>query len=112
MNDSILTSIKKLLGIQAEMTHFDEDVLVGINLAINTLSQIGLESAKNFVVNGVEELWSDFVSDHDILSTVKTYIHLKVKMVFDPTNGTVVSQSYENMIKECEWRIRHHIEEN
>ena len=102
--DSILTSIKKLLGIMDSYTQFDADIIMHINSAINVLSQIGLSSAEGFYISDESAVWSDLIDDGADLDLVKTYIYLKVRMAFDPPTGAV-ADSFKEMIKEHEWRI-------
>lgn len=102
--DSILKSIKKLLGITEEYTHFDPDIIMHINSAFFTLNQLGVGPDSPFVISGVEDEWSDFNSNTD-LESVKSYIYLKVRVLFDPpTNSSLLSSIQEN-IKELEWRL-------
>ena len=105
MNDSILTTIKKLLGIAADDTSFDVDVIVHINMAINVLLQLGVGPTTGFSITGDTETWSDYISDMSKLEMVKTYIYLKVKLVFDPPAQSRVIESYENQIKELDFRL-------
>lgn len=105
MNDSILITIKKLLGIAADDTSFDVDVIVHINMAINVLLQLGVGPATGFSITGNTETWSDYISDMSKLEMVKTYIYLKVKLVFDPPAQSRVIESYENQIKELDFRL-------
>ena len=105
MNDSILTTIKKLLGIAEDDTSFDTDVIVHINMAINVLFQLGVGPSTGFSITGATETWSDYISDMSKLEMVKTYIYLKVKLVFDPPAQSRVIESYENQIKELDFRL-------
>lgn len=105
MNDSILITIKKLLGIAADDTSFDVDIIVHINMAINVLFQLGVGPSTGFSITGATETWSDYISDMSKLEMVKTYIYLKVKLVFDPPAQSRVIESYENQIKELDFRL-------
>lgn len=105
MNDSILITIKKLLGIAADDTSFDVDVIVHINMAINVLLQLGVGPATGFSITGDTETWSDYISDMSKLEMVKTYIYLKVKLVFDPPSSSRVIESMENQLKELDFRL-------
>lgn len=104
MNDSILTTIKKLLGIAEDDTSFDTDVIININMALNVLFQLGVGPETGFSITGNTETWSDYISDMSKLEMVKTYIYLKVKLIFDPPQSSRVIESIENQIKELEWR--------
>lgn len=104
MNDSILTTIKKLLGIAEDDTSFDTDVIININMALNVLLQLGVGPENGFSITGNTETWSDYIDDMSKLEMVKTYIYLKVKLIFDPPQSSRVIESIENQIKELEWR--------
>lgn len=104
MNDSILTTIKKLLGIAEDDTSFDTDVMININMALNVLFQLGVGPETGFSITGNTETWSDYISDMSKLEMIKTYIYLKVKLIFDPPQSSRVIESIENQIKELEWR--------
>jgi hypothetical protein len=104
MNESILTTIKKLLGISEEDTSFDIDIIVNINSAFSILYQLGVGDS-GFSITGSSETWSDYLEDMSKLEMIKNYIYLKVKLVFDPPQSSRVIESYENQIKELEFRI-------
>ena len=103
--DSILTSIKKLLGITAEDTSFDTDVIIQINTAFTVLKQLGVGPEKGFRIHDSSEVWSDFLTGDEQLEAVKTYIYLKVKLVFDPPTSASVLEAYQREVKEYEWRL-------
>ena len=105
MKDSILTSIKKLLGITEDYINFDTDIIIHINSAFTTLKQLGVGPAKGFRITGKEETWDKFVADEDFLDSVKTYVYLKVKIVFDPPLNSSVMEAFKQEIKEFEWRL-------
>lgn len=104
MNDSILTSIKKLLGIDAQYTSFDQDIIIHINSVIAILKQIGVGN-QNFSITGTTEKWSDYLGSETGLEEIKTYIYLKVRKIFDPPTSSAVASSFDELIKELEWRI-------
>lgn len=104
--ESILTSIKKLLGIEADYTHFDADLIIHINSVFSILAQIGVGPADGFSITGANEVWSDFIEDDSkMFSLVKSYMHLKVKLLFDPPLGSAVMESINRQISEFEWRL-------
>lgn len=105
MEESILTSIKKLLGIAEEYTHFDTDIMIHINTAIMTLNQLGVGPEEGFRVTSDADSWSDFIEDDDYLDAAKTYVYLKVKLVFDPPLSGSVMEAMKESIKEYEWRL-------
>lgn len=104
--ESILTSIKKLLGIAEDYTHFDPDIIVHINSAFSVLTQLGVGPTEGFSIEDDQSVWSDFVTDDSKIKFIKTFIHLKVKLYFDPPLSTAVIESTNNLIKELEWRIQ------
>lgn len=109
-NQEILTNIKKLLGITKEDTSFDTDVLININSAFTTLRQLGIGPSEGFRITGYDEEWDEFISDDEMLDSVKTYIYLKVKLVFDPPLNASLLESFERQIKELEWRLNVSVE--
>ena len=104
--ESILTSIKKLLGIAEEYTQFDNDIIMHINSVFMTLTQLGVGPSEGFSIEDDSAYWSDFIPDFNKLQAVKTYIYLKVRLVFDPTSlGSATLAAYERQIQELEWRL-------
>lgn len=103
--ESILTSIKKLLGIAEEYTHFDTDLIIHINSAFGVLNQLGVGPENGFTITGQYELWNEFLSNDATLELVKTYTYLKVKQMFDPPTSSAVAESVKRQIEEFEWRI-------
>jgi len=102
MDTSILTTIKKMLGISEDDTAFDTDIINYINMVMFNLKQLGV--IDNFVVTGKNDYWSDFVPDENLLGTVQTYIYSKVRMIFDPPTGAA-SSALTALISELEWRL-------
>ena len=105
--ESILTSIKKLLGVPEEYSQFDPDIVMHINTVFLNLTQLGIGPAAGFFIEDDGAVWSDFVNidDEPQLNAVKTYIYLKVKMVFDPPLSAAVIESINRTIAELEWRL-------
>lgn len=103
--NSILTTIKKLLGIVPEDTSFDSEIIVCINTVLMTLSQIGVGPAEGFLVEDETATWDEFVSESDNLAAIKTYIHLRVKLLFDPPTNSTHMKAIEDSIREYEWRL-------
>ena len=103
--DSILLSIKKLLGIDALCDHFDTDVIMYINSALSNLTQLGVGPPDGFMVTSNTETWASLLTDSKKLEFVKTYVYLKVKLVFDPPSSSSVIDVIDRQIKELEWRI-------
>lgn len=105
MEGSILNTIKKLLLIPKDCVDFDTDLIVAINTAFSTLYQMGVGTDKPFSINDDTAVWSDFMESNDDMEMVKTYIHLKVKMIFDPPQSSAVIEVYKDMTKEYETRL-------
>ena len=105
MNDSILQTIKQLLGISEADESFDPNIIILVNSVLNILSQIGLEEANNFQITGSSETWNEFFRDRKDLEIVKTYICFKVKMMFDPPTSSAALEATKRVLDEQEWRI-------
>ena len=106
MQESILTSIKKLLGITEDYTHFDTDVIMHINSVFMILMQLGIGPAEGFSITGDSEVWSDFLSDATWFESVKSYVYLKVKLIFDPPQSGTLLNAIEKQVSEFEWRCQ------
>jgi len=102
--ESILTSIKKMLGITAEYTHFDTDLIIHINSVLSTLYQISPLFPRDLMITGADEKWSDLIDEATGIELVKTYVYLKVRLIFDPPTGGV-QDAFKQMADELEWRI-------
>lgn len=105
MNDSILTSIKKMLGITEEYTHFDQDIIIHINTVLMILRQLGVGPEEGFNITDSYETWGDFLTDNKDIEAVKTYVYLKVRLLFDPPLSSAVTESINRSINELEWRL-------
>lgn len=103
--ESILTSIKKMLGIADDYTHFDTDIIIHINTALNILTQLGVGPSEGFSIFDKELRWDDFVPSDSKLDLIKTYVYLKVRMLFDPPLSSAVAEAMKENIKELEFRI-------
>lgn len=102
--DSILSSIKKMLGIEEDYTHFDQELIIFINSVFGILYQLGVgPKSTAFHISDSSETWDEFLVG-DQIETVKSYIFMKVKLLFDPPSSSSVSNSYQELIKEFEWR--------
>lgn len=107
MNESILTSIKKLLGIDKLDKNFDPDIIMHINSALMILTQLGLGKSDGFFITDETETWNDFLNG-DFVSKfegAKTYVYMKVKLIFDPPTSSAVIESMTRMVNEFEWRL-------
>ena len=105
--ESILTSIKKLLGITEDYKHFDSDIIMHINSVLSVLNQLGVGPSKGFAIKDDSEVWTDFVSEEELLKleAIKSYVYLKVKLLFDPPLAAAAIESTNKLISELEWRI-------
>lgn len=103
--DSILTSIKKLLGPEENQTQFDPDIIMHINTVFADLNQLGAGPEDGFAITDKTEKWTDFISDPKKFQNIKTYMYLRVKLVFDPPESSAVIASMEREINKLEWRI-------
>lgn len=104
--DSILTSIKKLLGIAQECTDFDMDLIIHINSVLMILTQLGVGPEKGFTIKDSRDLWEDFLEDDlSKLEAVRTFVYLKVRLIFDPPSNSAVIESINRTISELEWRL-------
>lgn len=100
---SILSSTKKLLGIEDEATQFDTDIKIGINSALMILNQIGFDS---FIVSDKEDTWGDFLGEVDDCEAVKSYVYLKTRLMFDPPSNSSLIEAFERQVKELESRLQ------
>lgn len=103
--DSILTSIKKLLGIAEEYNHFDGDLIMHINSAFSILTQLGVGPSEGFSIDDDGATWDEFIQDSKTIESVKSYVYLKVKLLFDPPISSAVLESTNKLIGELEWRL-------
>ena len=108
--DSILNSIKKLLGGESNSSFFDDDLIIHINSAFTTLSQLGLGPKEGFTISSDSDTWSDFIEDVTQHEWIKTYVYLKVKLIFDPPLNSSVLEAMKQTISEYEWRISVRVE--
>ena len=103
--DNILSSIKKLLGIPTEETAFDSDIIMHINSVFMILNQLGIGPTDGFTISDDYALWSDFIPDGQNLELVKSYMYMKVRLMFDPPSSSAVLSAMEKSSSEFEWRL-------
>lgn len=103
--DSILLSVKKLLGIQSDYTVFDTDIIVGINSSLMFLNQIGVGPTMAFSISDERQTWYDFIGNKKNLEAVKSFVYLKTRLIFDPPSNSFLVTAIENQIKELEYRL-------
>jgi hypothetical protein len=103
--ESILTSIKKLLGIGEADTNFDDDIIMHINSVIFILTQLGVAPEKNFSIDDKVPVWDDYVPASQNLRVIRSYIYLRVRLLFDPPLTGVMCDIMKKQADEFEWRI-------
>ena len=107
MNESILISVKKLLGIDELDKHFDPDIIMHINSALMVLTQLGLGKSEGFIIEDDTKTWDEFLNENFIskFAGAKTYVYMKVKLIFDPPPSSAAIESMTRMVNEFEWRL-------
>lgn len=105
MEESILKSTKKILGLDADYTPFDLDVITHINAAFSILNQLGVGPVDGFMIEDDTAVWGDFVVPNNQLHLVKTYVYLKTRILFDPPATSYLIEATNQQIKEYEWRL-------
>ena len=103
--DSILNSIKKMLGITEEYDAFDAILVMHINSIFMSLNQLGVGPSEGFSIIDETDKWSDFIKEDPRLESIKSYVYLKVKLLFDPPMNSALIDSVNLPISELEWRI-------
>lgn len=111
MNDSILNSVKLQLGILPEYTVFDQQLILAINTAFSILHQLGVGPKDGYAIEDESNRWDEVVTKQS-LNMVKSYIFLKVKLLFDPPATSFVLDAYNKQLAEMEWRINSEVEIN
>lgn len=112
MEPSILKSVKKTLGLEADYTAFDQDVLMHINSVFTILQQLGVGPATGFAIEDDTATWDTFLGSNPNLNAAKSYIYLRVRLLFDPPQTSFLVQAMEKQIQEFEWRlnVQHELE--
>jgi len=105
VSESILTSVKKILGIDDGYVVFDVDVTLHINSVFSTLQQLGIGPAEGFAIEDDTATWDDFLDGSLPFNAVKTYVCLRVKLLFDPPTTSYFIEAIEKQVKELEWRL-------
>ncbi len=107
MPQSILDSIKKLLGIEAEYTHFDTDIIMHINSTFAKLDQIGITPTGSvYQITDKEDKWEDFIADFAAINMVRSYMYTAVRLLFDPPATSFGIEAMKSQCSEYEWRLR------
>lgn len=102
--DSILDTTKKLLGFESDYTAFDLDIITHINAVFFTLTQLGVGPSTGFLITGKEANWTDYIGAENI-NAVKSYMFMRVRMMFDPPTTSFHLDSLKKMAEEIEWRL-------
>lgn len=105
MADSILNSVKKVLGLDPSYTVFDTDVVLHINSVLSTIAQLGIGPTEGFMIEDDAATWDSLIGDDHRLNAIKTYVYLRVRMLFDPPTTSFVIEAMEKQILELEWRL-------
>ncbi len=103
--DSILQSTKRHLGIQEEYGHFDCELIDWINAAFSTLHQLGVGPESPYRISSADNIWSEFIQNEAAIESVREYVYLKVRLVFDPPSSSAVIDAFERYATELEWRL-------
>ena len=103
--DSVLLTIKKLLGIDSDYTHFDKDIIIHINSVLMTLNQIGIGPEEPVTISSEMDTWSNILGDTKNLEAIKTYVYIKVRILFDPPSSSFVLEALKRQADEIEWRL-------
>mgnify|MGYP001190343655 CR=1 FL=1 len=101
---SILDDVKKVLGLDTEYTVFDKDLIIHINTVFMILNQIGVGPHDGFTINDNSTTLTEYVND-DKLEAIKTYIYLRVRLLFDPPTNSFLITAMESQMREIEWRL-------
>lgn len=105
MTDSILTSVKKICGVSDDYTVFDQDFIMNINSALGTLNQLGIGPPLGFAIDDATATWTDFLGDDVRMNPMKTYVCLRVRLLFDPPTTSYLIEALNKQILELEWRL-------
>lgn len=105
MSESILDTIKIMLGLEKDYDAFDTEIITYINSALFTLSQLGVGPEAGFSITGSDEIWSNFIDEKSNLIAVQTYIKLKVQLLFDPPSNSFAVDAINKQIDELTWRL-------
>lgn len=110
MTDSILDSIKKVVNVPVDDPDFDPDLIMHINSVLSTLNQLGVGPQEGFMIQDKNAVWDSILGGDPRLNSVKSYIHLRVRLLFDPPGTSFAIAAFEKQIEELAWRINAHQE--
>lgn len=103
--ESILNSIKKMLGPTDVYTQFDVDIITHINTAFKDLKRLGVGPSNGFIIEDDTTVWTDFITDPIKCADAKTYVYLSVKLVFDPPTNSSVLKAMQERLDKLEWTM-------
>jgi hypothetical protein len=103
--DSILSSVKKVVGLDDSYDVFDLDIMMHINSVFSDLNQLGLGPTLGFEITGDTETWDAFTNGDPLLNSVKSYVYLRVKLLFDPPTTSFAITAQEEQVRKAEWRL-------
>jgi len=109
VDDSILNTTKKILGIAPEYTAFDLDIITHINSMFFVLNQLGVGPTEGFMITDNTSKWSEFIEAEAIIA-VKTYMGLRVRLIFDPPATGPATDAMNKQAEMLEWRLHTHME--
>lgn len=112
MSDSILDSVKKVLGLGTDYDVFDGEVMLHINSVLSTLNQLGIGPEEGFYIDDRETTWGNYLGNDSNLNSVKSYLSLSVRLLFDPPQNSNITSAIKEQIKEFEWRINAYREDS
>ena len=112
MTESILNTTKKILGISEDYKAFDLDIVTHINSVLGTLNDLGVGPVNGFMITGPDETWDELIENEMRLNRVKSYVYLRVRLLFDPPTSSFHLESLKEQVKEMEWRLTNVIEIN
>ena len=105
MEESILKTIKQLIGCPDDFEQFDLDLMIHINSAFATLTQLGVGPKEGYRITGVDNVWNEFEDDAQKLSLIKDYVYIKTRLLFDPPTTGSLMDSLKEELKEMKWRL-------
>jgi len=105
VTESILNSVKKVLGVASDVTHFDLDIMMHINTTFSTLNQLGIGPDEGYMIEDSSASWDAFLGSDPRLNNVKTYVYLRVRTLFDQPQTSFLNDAMKKQIEELEWRL-------
>ena len=105
MEQSILKSTKKNLGIDPSYDAFDDQIIMHINSVFSTLQQLGVGPVGGYMIEDDTAVWDDFLADDPRYNSIKTYMYLRIRLIFDPPATSFAIAAMEKQAEELEWRM-------